>query len=884
MFIRKGDTKAFFLLLLLLPSALWAREVSILVEDKDLEMPLEGAVVRSWDGSDHTCDEDGKAAITVPDNRQVTIQISYPGYETGRLLIPLRGNSFSVGLRLGGTIESRELVIEAPRPGASETRSGRSVAISGEAMERSSQIGVIEDVMTSIKLLPGVGYSGMFNAMPSIRGGDPGDLMSVLDGFYIENPYHWGGGFSIFDPHMVESAQLSHGIFSSRYGHTISGLLEVSSKRASPDYAELDLGIATSAVNLNAAIPFGRKGAVAGGGLMLMGKLTFWDPFVWFLQQLSKVWDNERLQMINAVTTAPYIRSSAASLNYRFNSDLEISANAFIGTDGVGADYSGEQSQPWVDYSQRARFVWDNLQTFFIANLSYNPRPSMLIKATAGAGYEEANADADITYDYLTVYNLDGSGDRLSPAYTLYGDNLDMFILATQSSSNIQGRIDFDWSLGKGFLFSMGIQELFSSKLSEYGGRGFMEVKVSGPFPDPPLDPLHYPYLPNGLLIQDGDTFYVHKAFYGALPESKNQQFNSSAYILTEYSNPDKRFGAELGLRVDHQFFKGDNFNLQTRPVMNPRLNLDFNVLKNRGFIGSLDLTAGTGLFSSMNNALISFDPDKNTGDYVLRPNRSWTSVVGFKTDFSSGWSFNLEGYFKYVYDRIYQLLLMEQGAAATPVLRSDGNGLVWGFDFMLQKFESRYWDGWLSYTFTYARYHEPKESSEDFSAIEDSSRWYFPYFHRFHNINLVLNFKPFKNFNIYTRLGLASGRPKNVVGEITEYPVLVIDDDNKPVLDPDTHLPLIIRKYKRENSYSDDSRTTWSIPLDVKLSFKFYTPRNKVLTEMYLAAENLASLVYVAQSNTRFNAYTGTEDTGSDSANYEMPVPMISLGIKWSF
>jgi len=287
-----------------------------------------------------------------------------------------------------------------------------------------------------------------------------------------------------------------------------------------------------------------------------------------------------------------------------------------------------------------------------------------------------------------------------------------------------------------------------------------------------------------------------------------------------------------------------------------------------------------------MNNALISFDPENSDMEnYDLRPNRSWTTVLGLKTDFGKGWSFNIEGYFKYVYDRVYQLLLSPPGGESTPVIRFDGRGIVWGFDFMIQKFESRYWDGWLSYTFTHARYHEPVRSSENFSTLEDSKTWYYPYFHRFHNANLVLNFKPFKNFSIYLRLGLASGRPKSVVGEITEEQVLVLDEDGSPASNPVTgELPFIIKRYKRDSTYSDSSRTSWSIPLDLKISYKIFNPRNKVLTEMYIAAENLASLFYVAQSNTRFNSYTGTEDTGSDSANYEMPIPMMSIGMKWSF
>jgi hypothetical protein len=720
--------------------------------------------------------------------------------------------------------------------------------------------------MTSIKLLPGVGYTGMFNALPSIRGGDPGDLMAVFDGFYISNPYHWGGGFSIFDPHMVESAQLSHGIFSARYGHTVSGLLEIRSKKADSSITELELGLSTSAVNLNLSMPFGSK-----GGVILMGKLTYWDPFVWAAQQLSKVVDNESLQMINAVTTAPYIRSVGANLNYRFNTDLEVSSALFLGADGVGADYENEVTGTDVEYKNNMRFIWSNLQGFLITGLTYNPRPDMVLKARTGAGFTQAKIDGSITYDYLTVQSQ-GS----DPGYTISDNYLDMGIDGDQNALNVQGGLDWDWDLGKGFLFSLGAQELYSLQTMDMSGEMFIEtmtdsaylVTLPSPLP-PPLPPLP---------LSDPFVYLRYPAEGGI--DNRNGMYNSSAYTLMEYASENKRFGAELGLRLDHFYFSGRDFDINTMPVLNPRLNLDFNVFKNKGAVDSLDLTVGTGLFSSMNDAINAIDASSGIDDFTLKPNRSWTSVAGLKMDFPGGWSFNLEGYVKYVYDRAYQYAFIEPNKNAQIVYRFDGDGMIWGFDLMLQKFQARYWDGWLSYTFTYAKYHESTRPATELDSggttvLEDSG-WHYPNFHRFHNLNLVLNFKPSARFNIYSRLGLASGRPKEKLGDSARYYVVIIDENGDP--------KKTIYKYKRDSEYDEDSRTTWSIPLDVKFSWLSFNPRNKVQTEIYLAAENILSLFYVAQSNTSFNEYTGKEDTGSDSANYEMPIPMVSFGIRWSY
>jgi hypothetical protein len=331
----------------------------------------------------------------------------------------------------------------------------------------------------------------------------------------------------------------------------------------------------------------------------------------------------------------------------------------------------------------------------------------------------------------------------------------------------------------------------------------------------------------------------------------------------------------------------GKDFSIQTMPVLNPRLNLDYNVFRHRGVVESLDLTLGTGLFSSMNDAIAAITIDSGIDDFTLKPNRSWTSVAGVKMDFTQGWSLNVEGYYKYVFDRAYRYSFYQLGQDTRTVYRFDGDGIVWGFDAMLQKFDSRYWDGWLSYTFNHAKYHLPARpapglDSTGTTILEDSG-WYFPYFHRFHNLNLVLNIKPVRNFNIYTRFGLASGRPKPAVGSIDPYSTHLLDENGNPVLDSAGN-PMIITKYKRQSAYDDNSRTTWSIPLDLKLSYFVTSNRSKVQTEIYLAAENLLSLVYVAQANTTFNTYTGREDTGSDSANYEMPIPMVSFGVKWSY
>ncbi|MDR1466206.1 MAG: TonB-dependent receptor plug domain-containing protein [Treponema sp.] len=825
----------FLLTVSLLIPPLSAREITVIVNDIDLDMPLEGAVVKAV-GVEYETDADGRASVITPDLSQTTVQIAYPGYENARISVPANGEStFTVGLRLGGdALENEELIVEAQQTSAVETKTGRSVSVSGKDLARTAEIGVIEDVMTSIKLLPGVGYTGMFNARPSIRGGEPGDLVAVFDGFYISNPYYWGGGASIFDPRMVQSASLSHGVFSARYGHTISGLLEITSRKPDPRDAELELGLSTSSANLNASFPFAGK-----GGLMLMGRVTYWDPFV----ELAKLFINE----VSYVKTAPYIRSASFSTNYQFTPNFGGTVNGFIGGDGAGAFYKNDSvNADGLPTRTDFNFDWGNLQGFLITGLTWTPKPSMVAKATLGGGFLQTKLDGYIEYD-LTVPFSEDFKQKYGVAEDSYTFNQTMFANMSDVTENWQARADYDWELGKGFLFSAGAQGLYAKETIEENDQGAAESEY--PLKGPEWH-ISYPVDYNNSTL--------------------NQTLTSSAYTLLEWASPANNLGAELGLRVDHLALFGKDFTLQTQPAFNPRLNIDWSFLKNKGVFDSITAVFATGLFSSMTDNISSIQSPDGLGE--IKQNRSWTSVAGLKFNISNGYSVNVEGYYKSIFDRAYSRQRRDPTTQKVTIERRfDGEGRIFGFDLMLQRASGRFWDGWLAYSFNIAQYRNP--------ALANSyqSDWYYPSFHRFHNLNLVLNIKPTPIFNIATRLGFASGAPKSVVtGDVETYPVWVVDKDGNYIQ--------TIQKYRRDSAYSDTERDGFALTLDVKFSWFFYNSVGRGRMEFYFAVENALSFLETKVRNTSYNQYTGKEDEGSNTATYQLPIPMPSIGFRWSY
>jgi hypothetical protein len=486
----------------------------------------------------------------------------------------------------------------------------------------------------------------------------------------------------------------------------------------------------------------------------------------------------------------------------------------------------------------------------------------MALKASLGGGFLRTNLNGFIDY-YLTVDYRDdflalfGTNALINgkPSYTV---DTTMFADMVDATANYQARADYDWDVGKGFLFAAGVQGLYARYTLEEHDQAVLETLAK----NPPFS--------SGLQGSDGRTYPVYLNYPASYNNSTaNQTLASSAYTLLEYASPKKRFGGELGLRVDHLLFAGEDFTLQTLPALNPRLNLDWNIARDKGVFDKITVTIGSGLFSSITDNISSIQSGDGVSDFGLKQNRSWTSIAGIKLDFL-GFSVNVEGYYKYVFDRAYSALATNSASQNIAIERKfDGEGRIWGFDVMLQKTSSRYWDGWISYSFNWARYRNPSSGAY-------TADWFYPNFHRFHNLNLVLNIKPLRSFNIATRFGFASGAPKTVAGEIESYPVIVLDKDGTPVD--------IIQKYKRPSLYSDTERDGFALTWDVKASFLAYSKAGRGQMEVYVAVENILAALETRQRNTSFNQYTGKEDQGSNTASYQLPIPMPSIGFRWTY
>jgi hypothetical protein len=548
--------------------------------------------------------------------------------------------------------------------------------------------------------------------------------------------------------------------------------------------------------------------------------------------------------------------------------------------DGVGMNYENSSRSDKLNSDSIMDYYWAHYQGFISAALLWNPRSDMLLKSTVGTGYEKTVMDGDTRYnilnkkltdDFTAAWYYPMLSARVDDPYDF---RTTLQVKQTDLVVNAQGRLDYDWDAGKGFLLASGVQEMFTRYETRGNQMTNMEKNLRDFTDAEQIEILKDMGFEPAFVSEELQRILIVSIPFNNNPNAQNNLFTTSGYGLAEYHTPSNRIKAELGLRLDHYHLIGDGFSVQSKPAQNPRLNADFNVFKNIGYVQSFDISAGTGLFSSMNNNVFTAVEKYNiTG---IKPNRSWTSVLGTKLELFDSIVFNIEGYYKYTFDRMYTTINIGLDGKPDVQPNFNGEGKVWGMDLMLQKTQSRYWDSWVSYSFNWAKYRDPDAGNADMglSGGENGNDWYFPSYHRFHNFNLVLNIKPVSKINIYNRLGFASGVQINrrIGDRPTSYPVYVLEDKK------------IIELFYWPAVRDENNRTTPSVLWDIKISIFGSSRNRKVLYEVYNGIENVLGLLYSSQGNTSFNQYTGEVDAGSMFAAYEIPIPIPSFGVKISY
>ncbi len=840
-------------------------QILLLVYDRDLEIPLEGVVVEeATTGATAVTNVDGRATLRLPvTTPRAVLTFHLPGYEPVRTMVTGFDAETEVPMVILGILEAEELVIVADRIGRTDDRAGVSVVIERDFIKSSAMIGVMEDVMSSVKLLPGVSYSGGFGTFLSVRGGEPDGLTHVMDGLVVKYPYHWGGGVSVFNPHVIDSVKLSAGIFPVRYGQATSGLMEVTSIDPVNGY-RWEFAQSTSTLEGYAQIPFGDT-----VGLFAGSRLTNYDLVFAMTGQFLE-------EQGVTFSRVPYIYAGYLRWVGKPSPQLEWFVNTMVGTDGIGV----AALNPEVDTDQEILnsfdFRWRNYDILSGAGASRLIGDRLRLEGRAGYEYVSNAVDARFTergtrtYSDTFVNEIQTNPDFV--AYRPYVSAGDDFSIDQPNSfynettlHHSQFRLDADYLLADDDTLQAGFGGFVSFN------RYTLDLSFWETYTD----------------VDTGEAESRIRTVDQAAPS--NLGLITFGYINYGLNFRPGLLSADIGLRVDHGILFGDGFHVGTEVALGPRILGRWTPEVSRPFT-EMTATVGTGIFTKVPSDAALLNDDLEIENGTLTAPKSLMALLGWEGRFDGGFRVKIEGYYKYLYDRFYINFRDEAGPGGSvetiPQVYTDGVGHAAGFDVIMDRRTSRRVDGMIAYSFIHGRYINPRGDAEDGGAQDPRDRWYYPSFHRYHTFNALVNVKPRDWLTITTTVTFATGAPEPAYGSKEVVPVFFADArDNydagggaQPGLN-------VAETYSRREYYSDDNRQGWVLPVDLRISFHSYGRNRKVYREFYLGAEDVLSPIMSRISPTsdavRTDKYTG-EDTSA--AEQDVSFPIISIGLRLSY
>jgi hypothetical protein len=118
--------------------------------------------------------------------------------------------------------------------------------------------GTMGDPVRAVQNMPGVVRTPFDSGWLLVRGGDPEDTGTFIDGVRVPLIYHLGGFTSVIHPAMVDRVDFMPGGFGVRYGRAIAGAVDLQTKQVEGERrVEAGADIVLSAVYLQT--PFGQQ-------------------------------------------------------------------------------------------------------------------------------------------------------------------------------------------------------------------------------------------------------------------------------------------------------------------------------------------------------------------------------------------------------------------------------------------------------------------------------------------------------------------------------------------------------------------------------------------------------------------------------------------------
>ncbi len=257
----------------------------------ELAVPLADATVRLLRASDETDDRvtgtDRLGYFSLHDlpPGDFVLTVALIGYATHERTIAVASDTET---RMDVTLSRKavpleEVLVEAPRTrqrAAFEESAGVTVQELDLAALQTLPGVAAGDPIRALDVLPGVTRVSDVAASYNVRGGSGDQNLVLLDDIPIFHPFHLLGAFSVFNPDMVERAELKSGGFPAEHGGRVSSVLSVESNPGDGDLgADAAVSLLDSRIAVRGGLSSGMADALGlgAGRWRVSARRSYWD-------------------------------------------------------------------------------------------------------------------------------------------------------------------------------------------------------------------------------------------------------------------------------------------------------------------------------------------------------------------------------------------------------------------------------------------------------------------------------------------------------------------------------------------------------------------------------------------------------------------------------
>ncbi len=603
--------------------------------------------------------------------------------------------------KMHNTIRRREITVSAKGAPVHVTSAVSKTQISRTEAARTAS--TLNDPARVVQTLPGVAAQSDVSARPIVRGGEPRETRVFLDDVPLIQPYHFGGGKSMFNELAMDNMTLLKSGFPPEYGNATSALLTVSARK--PLSEPFALGLNCNLLQADGYCGIHLWENTIGMNMSFQSSYQdFFNKRLMDLQTMMFSNAGEKLaeKQLKDDITFPDYRDFSTGVEYRPNEKLHVYLNEVYSADNYKA-------------INRAEY-----------------------------GYEGINAKRDTFIDYASSYNIFYGSARYIPtsehiiAFTGAWQKRWWDIHFPAATSDFYEKSIYDVYLMQCnanicWLYSGIPDHILSSGVQCDFNRANFNVHVARV--------LHQ-------IILDGNTNFAD--FWGPMTNDNGMhlmcnQFNSFStdemikHVYVHYNGANKwlsgglfirdewnmtpRLSLDAGARIEASHIDGSI-------TFSPRLSAKYSLTTNN------ELLLGVGHYTQNNYDISSIALSND-----LKPEKVWHGSIGAESRLLPWLSQKIDLYGKYYYDLMTEALqgtstvsadsiyratfgpfYADSLAIRSPQMQSDivteygyshdlmeshygnnGRGRAFGLEYFLRYDPFDFWNGWLSLTLSHS-------------------------------------------------------------------------------------------------------------------------------------------------------------------------------------